>query len=225
MSLSVTYFMNKYYAENRFGMSADQRKGHDARTLVNVDTQALRKCLKDLRQYDYEAKEKEGEEADTSELEKRVEAFVSTYNNFVESAGELDDATVARNMKKIKKLSQEQEEAFAKIGITVQSNGSLKLDKDTLKEAGIRKINNVFGNETDYGTELERTMKKTVNLIRQRGIGMPVQKKTQAAVLPQPGDTGTEPDPDVGTEKEQEEEKLYEQVSAAVYGGRINYSI
>ena len=243
MSLSVSYFMNRYYTGNRFAAKSDMRAGRSARTLADADMQALRSCLKDLRQYDFASMEKE-EDADTSELEKRVEAFVSTYNNFVDSAGELDDVSVNRSLKKVKKLSQEQEEAFAKIGITVQSSGKLKLDKDTLKEAGVRKIKNVFSNETDYGTELERQIKRTYNLIRQRNIGIPAQKRAETVLPSQPG---TETDPDIGEGKEPEvdpdagegenpgvgtdpdaeeqEAKLYEQALAAISGGRINYSI
>lgn len=126
----------------------------------------------------------------------------------------------------------------------MQSSGKLKLDKDTLKEAGVRKIKNVFSSETDYGTELERQIKRTYNLIRQRNIGIPVQKRAETVLPSQPGTetdpdvgegTETEVDPDAGEgenpgvgadpDAEEQETKLYEQALAAISGGRINYSI
>ena len=59
-------------------------------------------------------------------IKNSVSAFISTYNNMINSSGASDDRTVKNTQKNLKNLTAEYESQLDKIGITVKDNGTLE---------------------------------------------------------------------------------------------------
>ena len=86
MSLAVSGYIRQFYKGNLFGATTSGRSGQSSHSLLTADMKALRRAVEGLSDYDYDDEESDGEE-----LVNKVEAFVSTYNNLVDSAKEMDN--------------------------------------------------------------------------------------------------------------------------------------
>lgn len=166
MSLTITSYIGKYYSSKyKYGATENARAGYNARSLSDADKYAVRSALRDLKASGYT-------EDDEEDLRKKTQAFVETYNRMLDSAGDLDSSDVDRYVKKMKSLTKEQKDNLETLGVTIQSNGKLKVDKKKLEEASAYQFERVFGEESDYGTQLERYMKQADNVIRRKNIGI-----------------------------------------------------
>ena len=169
MSITVNGYLNQYYSGTfRFGALASSREGRDKQSLTNADMHAVKSALKDLKEYDYD-------DGDGEDLTKKVQAYVQTYNNMIDSVGSLGSEDTEQYLKKMKKLTKEQRSELEDIGISVQSDGKLKIDKEQLGKTSRMKVNKVFGKDAGYSAQLEGYMKKTANVIRLKNIGVPKQ--------------------------------------------------
>lgn len=176
MSLAVSGYVKQFYKGNTFGATATGRSGYDARKLVPADIKAIRRAVKDLGSYDYD-------EGEGSELMNKVQAFVNTYNNYIESGRGMDDDQMDRYMAKLKKLTKEHADELSEIGITRMSSGKLKVDKEVLKDTSRYWVGKVFSDDAEFGTQVEKVMKNTDRMFVRNNLGMtkqdPVKKTTK----------------------------------------------
>ena len=133
MSLAVSGYVKQFYKGNTFGATATGRSGSDARKLVPADIKAIRRAVKNLGSYDYD-------DGEGSELMNKVQAFVNTYNNYMDSGKEMDNDQIDRYMSKLKKLTREHESELSEIGITRMSSGKLKVDKEKLQDTDRKSV-------------------------------------------------------------------------------------
>ena len=192
MDVKVSKYMTQYYRENRYAASADTRQGYRATELMSADQKAIKKALKDLSEYDYE-------KGDSAELVKKVQAFAETYNLYMESSGELDDASLSSYKSKLKKFAKEHAAMLEEIGVNVQGNGKLKINEESLWKTTRNKVGKLFGESADYGKGLEKLMKKLDNAVRRNGIGQAQGK--------------------------QEDGELYQAVQDSLHNSQINVSV
>lgn len=179
MSLAVSGYIRQFYKGYLYGAAEDERKGYDVRSLITADRQAVRCALKELRSFDYDIKDEDKTEDESNELYRKVQAYVSTYNNYIDSAHRLGDGDVERTLSQLKKMSGKSREDFEVIGIKIQNNGKLKIDKEILEKASYRKISRVFSSESDYGMQAEKYMKRIQTLVRRKNLGMPMQTQKE----------------------------------------------
>lgn len=168
MSLTVSGYMRQFYKGNAFGATANGRTGQLSNNLLPADIKAIRRAVKDLGDYDYD-------EGEGGELINKVQAFVSTYNNYIDSAKGMDDSNVSRYLSKMKKLTKEYAEELEDIGVTIQSSGKLKVDKTTLQDATRYQVSRLFSEDAEYGTSADKQMKQTYRMFFRNNLNVPKQ--------------------------------------------------
>lgn len=177
MSLSISGYMRQLYKGNAYGATVNGRDGQPARSLFPADLKAIQRAVKDLGEYDYE-------EGEGSELMDKVQAFVNTYNNYVDSAKGMNDDQVSRYLSKMKKLTKEHADELGEIGITIQSSGKMKIDKKKLQDTGRYQVSVLFSKDAEYAKMTEKQMKQTYRMFLKNNLNIPKQsaqaKKTEA---------------------------------------------
>lgn len=168
MSLAISGYMRQFYKGNAFGATVNGRNGQSSRDLFAADIKAIRRAVKELGDYDYD-------EGEGGELMNKVQAFVSTYNNYIDSAKGMDDSNVNRYLSKMKKLTKEHADELADIGITIQSSGKLKVDKKTLQDTGRYQVSLLFSEDAEYGQMADRQMKQTHRMYLRNNLNVPKQ--------------------------------------------------
>lgn len=168
MSLAVSGYLRQFYKGNTFGATVSGRSGQSSRDLFSADTKAIRRAVKELNDYDYD-------DGEGGEIMNKVQAFVSTYNNYIDSAKEMDDSNVNRYLSKMKKLTKEHADELADIGITIQSSGKLKVDKKKLQDTGRYQVSLLFSEDAEYAQMTEKQMKLTDRMYQRNNLDVPKQ--------------------------------------------------
>ena len=211
MSLAVSGYVKQFYKGNTFGATATGRSGSDARKLVPADIKAIRRAVKNLGSYDYD-------DGEGSELMNKVQAFVNTYNNYMDSGKEMDNDQIDRYMSKLKKLTREHESELSEIGITRMSSGKLKVDKEKLQDTSRYWVGKVFSDEAEYGRQVDKIMRNTDRMFVRNNLGAPKQdpvKKTSK------NDTQTA----AVSNAQNMDAALAQQLAQVLEGGRFNVSV
>lgn len=211
MSLAVSGYVKQFYKGNTFGATATGRSGSEARKLVPADIKAIRRAVKNLGSYDYD-------DGEGSELMNKVQAFVNTYNNYMDSGKEMDNDQIDRYMSKLKKLTREHESELSEIGITRMSSGKLKVDKEKLQDTSRYWVGKVFSDEAEYGRQVDKIMKNTDRMFVRNNLGAPKQdpvKKTSK------NDTQTA----AVSNAQNMDAALAQQLAQVLEGGRFNVSV
>lgn len=168
MSLAVSGYMKQFYKGNNFGATVNGRNGQSSRDLFSADIQAIRRAVKELGNYDYD-------DGEGGELMNKVQAFVSTYNNYIDSAKEMDDSNVNRYLSKMKKLTKEHADELEDIGVTIQSSGKLKVDKKALQDTGRYQVSLLFSKDAEYAQMSDKQMKQTYRMYQRNNLNVPKQ--------------------------------------------------
>lgn len=216
MSLSVSGYVRQYYRGNLFGATESGRSGRTSGDLVSADAKAVKRALKELHNFDYD-------EGDGAELWNKVQAYVNTYNNFIDSAKEMDDDSISRYASKLKKLANEQKDKLTDIGVTIQGSGRLKVDKTALMETSRYKVSKVFSEDAEYGEESDKLITKMNNMIRRKGLNIPVpaaDKQPSGSIKNDTASTAGVQAQDAAADAQ-----LFQQLTKALEGSRINYSV
>ena len=166
MSLAVSGYVKQFYKGNTYGATVSGRAGYDARRLVPVDVKAMRRAVKDLSKYDYD-------DGEGSELMNKVQAFVNTYNNYLDSAKEMGDDQMSRYRNKLEKLTKEHADELSEIGITRTSSGKLKVDKEKLQDTSRYWVGKVFSEDAEYGSQVDKVMKNTNRMYVRNNLSAP----------------------------------------------------
>ncbi len=207
MGLTMSGYIKQFYRGNLFAANASVRTGYKANSLVLPDVSAVKRAVKSLRDYDYA-------DGEGKELVQKVRAFVSTYNNFVDSAKDIDDDNLDRNVLKIKRMAKEQKDELADLGITVLNSGKIKIDKATLSTSTKSKVKKVFGEDADFSSQMDKHMRRIQNLIRRYGLDTPrkaAEKKTEPPTGQNPADNA--------------DKQLVEQLMQSLESSKVDYTI
>lgn len=150
---SASYYLRNFYSSNRSAAKTESYRSNSSNhTLVLADSAALKKAVKALSNMDYDSTD----ESDDGDIRNSVSAFVSAYNNFIDSSGSSDYHYVKKQKTQIKNLVQEYAEDFEKVGITINTRGKLEIDDDELEKAKLRKIEKLFSSKSDFSNSLEK---------------------------------------------------------------------
>lgn len=86
----------------------------------------------------------------TDEIYKRVSAFVEDYNTLIKETEESNTARIARTSAQMITLTNAYEKQLDKIGITVNSDDTLSIDKDTFMGADMGSVKSLFNGTGSY---------------------------------------------------------------------------
>lgn len=168
-SFSSGFYLRNFYTSNRDARTSSKRKSMNSSDLALADGQALRRAIRQLGKSDFS-------ETNDTNIRNSVLAFIDTYNNTMSSASDSNDHTLMRNMKHLKSLTQEYADAFDKIGITVNDDGTLTSRENLLKSAALSKFEKIFSSDSEY---MQRTTSYAKRIERRsEALGLSAKNQT-----------------------------------------------
>lgn len=153
LSNPSAYYLRTFYSNNRDASKSSKRNDFSHVQLAYEDSLALGKASHRLDSYEYTEDENEENIAST------IEAYIDTYNNALDSAKDSDSHAMTRYSRQLKSLSSRYEDELSDIGVTINSDGKMKVNKNLLKSANIEDVKKVFGDDAGYTKKL-RTITK-----------------------------------------------------------------
>lgn len=157
INLSESYYLRSYYKKNQNMCKSAKRNEYPNTQLSYEDGRALRRAAKNLSSYEYSDSENK------TNISNSILAYVDTYNNTIDSAKKSSDYSISRYSKQLKNLAKEHSEEFEAIGITVNSDGSMKANENLVKKASITKLQNLFGKDSNLTKTTDNYAKKVAN--------------------------------------------------------------
>lgn len=150
---SYDYYLRSIYSKNRDARKAETRTSLDNTTLMSADSSAMQKIAKQLRELEYDSDH-------GTDIYNGVSLYVETYNNLLDSASASDSTAINGLKKQIIQLTKEDKDRLESIGITITSNGRLKLDKTTFVTAEPSKIARIFSSKNALTESIQAYSKK-----------------------------------------------------------------
>jgi hypothetical protein len=150
LTLSSDYFMRNFYKNNRNVIKTSGRSDYSSTELSYEDSRALSRAAKRLLSNDY-GSDSDEEDSDISDTTKAaIEAFVTTYNNAIDSGTSSTDHDTKHYLKQLKNLTSEHADELEEIGISVGKNGKLTIDDSMLTLADNSKARSLFSPDQEY---------------------------------------------------------------------------
>ena len=103
--------------------------------------------------------EDKGEGADREKINGAVSDFVDSYNSLIKSAGSSGNSTARSRAEMMVGLSVNYGMKLAGIGITVNENGSLSLDKEKLAAASTDSVKALFNGRNSFADRVDASAK------------------------------------------------------------------
>lgn len=176
---SYAKLMKAYYAENS---SSEVKSLAKSRTVKNTATQEDAKKLnkvqtttdalkesadallttgsksvfaqKDITTTDENGLETTKKGYDVDAIYSAVSNFVSDYNSVISAVDNADVDTVTSRAQSMVNQTSYNEKALNKIGITMNDDGTLSLDKDVFKKADMGSVKSLFNGSGSYGYQV-----------------------------------------------------------------------
>lgn len=158
MVISASSIMRRAYTGNTNFSDTSYRENSSNHDVVSADRKAMMRALDRLEELDFESTD----EDDTESIYNVVTSYLDIYNNAITSTADSSSSGVVRAGKEMKNLMKEYSDELQAIGITIKSNGTVKIDKSELKKATTSQVSKVFGN-SDYISEMNKLIKKLRN--------------------------------------------------------------
>jgi len=109
---------------------------------ISADADALQSSIKKVQEI--------GEDKDLDELYSAVNSFVKDYNSLISSAQKADDSNINERVSSIKNYTASNTKTLNELGISVDKDGKLSLDKDTFAAADKSSLDTLFASRGSY---------------------------------------------------------------------------
>lgn len=100
-------------------------------------------------------KGKETSKNDTSYIDE-LKGFVKNYNAMTDAMSDINDTTSVIYMANLRSDLSAQSKALGQVGITVNKDGSLKIDEKKLTEADVGQVEALFGSKGSVSTKVDK---------------------------------------------------------------------
>lgn len=91
---------------------------------------------------------------DTNKIISAVSSLVKDYNSIISSSSDLSDVTTDTRVSYMSKITNSYKSELSSIGISVNKDGKLSLNKDKMKESGMEAVRNVIGGKSGYAYQI-----------------------------------------------------------------------
>lgn len=149
--LNYDYLLRNCYSANRNVRKGGNRQSLAKSELLSVDSSALEKISKNLREISYD---KENGKC----IYNNAKGFIEIYNNTVGTAGKIVSGELERDMKKLKQFVTNHKDALEAVGIKITASGKMELDKDKMLKTSSEKMQKVLSG--DFSVNMEKYAKK-----------------------------------------------------------------
>ena len=153
LNLTSDFFINSFYANNRDAGKKSTRGNFSNVELTFEDSRALSRAAKRLKSNEYAS---DSDDDITETIKSSIEAFVSTYNNMIDSGKQSDDYDTRRYLKQLKNLSKKYSKELEEIGITTENDGKLTVNSDLLSLADNSKVSKLFSKDEEFVQKSQR---------------------------------------------------------------------
>ena len=160
VSLSTNYFLNNFYENNRSVSKSSGRSDYTKLELSYEDSRALTRAAKRLLKNDYGSDTDKKDTAISDTTRSALTAFVDTYNNTVDSSKTSTDHDTKYQLKKMKAYLHKYSDELEHIGISMESDGKLKINEDLLKTAKNSKVRKIFSSDQEFSKKFLNLSKK-----------------------------------------------------------------
>ena len=160
VSLSTNYFLNNFYENNRSVSKSSGRSDYTKLELSYEDSRALTRAAKRLLKNDYGSDTDEKDTAISDTTRSALTAFVDTYNNTVDSSKTSTDHDTKYQLKKMKAYLHKYSDELEHIGISMESDGKLRINEDLLKTAKNSKVRKIFSSDQEFSKKFLNLSKK-----------------------------------------------------------------
>lgn len=106
--------------------------------------------------------QKQGED-NTDTILNNVKAFVDSYNSVLDSAEKSDKSSVLKDAVRLVNQTENYSNSLSKIGITVQSDNSLKLDETAFAKADMQDVKQLFTGDYSFGSNTQNRLLQMVS--------------------------------------------------------------
>ena len=90
----------------------------------------------------------------TDDIYSAVKSFVKDYNSVIDDSDNVDSTSVLSRISSIASKTSAYSNKLEDIGITVESDGNLKIDEDTLKKADVSKVKDLFNGAGSFAGQV-----------------------------------------------------------------------
>lgn len=144
---SLTADETKAYTEVQ---STSDNLKDSADKLLAVGTKSLFN-KKDITTKDENGVESTEKGYDTAAIYSAVSDFVKNYNSLIKAADSVDNNSISNRVSNMENSTSVNAKSLAKIGITVNDDKTLSIDKDTFMGSDMERVKNVFNGAGSYG--------------------------------------------------------------------------
>lgn len=173
MSLTGNSLVNHLNGDDSDSLVNSLGKNHHstAKALSKGKYEKLKEAAERLEQYadalnttgDSSVYEKARKSGDASEVHDEVEKMVSAYNDVLDKL-RTDMTTLGRfYQQSLKEAAAENKEGLKSIGISLDKNGRMNIDKEKLKSADVDKIESIFGAAGTLSSKLNLIAEKVAD--------------------------------------------------------------
>ena len=104
---------------------------------------------------DVESKDEYGlskttKEYDLDAIYKSVSTFVNDYNSLIDKAGDSSTSSIANKLKSLIGTTSSNEKLLAKVGITIDKDNTLSIDKEKFQAADMTTVKSLFNGNSSY---------------------------------------------------------------------------
>lgn len=147
---SYAKLMKAYYAETgskkqtTSSVTNKTEATDDSKTIAKVQTttDALKESADALLKTEAET---------TEEMYTAVEDFVKDYNSVIDAVNKSENDSIIRRTTNLAQATTINYKSLNAIGITINEDSTLSIDKDTFLKADVSKVKNVFSEHNSYG--------------------------------------------------------------------------
>lgn len=142
--------LKAYYAQgNDTSTSAAQKLETD-----NTEWKEAASDISSLKSSVNKLSSEEYTEKNRSTIEKGISEFVKNYNATLDSTSDVSSSSLSKKTEWMTKITSNYSDTLEKIGITVKSDNSLSLDKDTLAKASMKDLESAFSGSYSYAGQV-----------------------------------------------------------------------
>lgn len=91
---------------------------------------------------------------DTEAIYSAVNSFVNNYNSVVKASGDLTDGTLGRRITSMNNATISHSKSLQGVGISINSDGTLALDKESFMKAKMTKVQSLFNGNGSYAYQV-----------------------------------------------------------------------
>lgn len=134
------------------GIKVNSTKDDDYKK-VTSSSAALTETMDKLKSSSLWDESKEGYSKDN--IISGIKDFVSSYNTLMTNIDNVGKIVENTYKTKFNQYVKEHEKELAEVGITIEKDGKMTIDKDKLNEADVSALKKVFGNDSEFMKKLD----------------------------------------------------------------------